>query len=60
MSSVLEAPTVKLPIVGLMSIWTGLFVLPVMETLAELELGTVLGLQLLGLLQTLETLPVQV
>jgi hypothetical protein len=60
MSTLLAAPKVKLPTVGLKSSWTELFLGSVTKTLDELEFGTVLGLQLFEMLQRLETPPVQV
>jgi hypothetical protein len=55
-----EASTVRLAIVGAMSMRTGLLVALVTVALAEVEFGTVLGVQLLALLQRSETLPFQV
>lgn len=54
------APTVRLAIVGEMSIRTGLLVALVTVALAEVEFGAVLGVQLLALLQRSEKLPFQV
>src|SRR5271157_4336843 len=54
------APTARLAIVGESSMRTGLFVALVTVTLAELEFGTVFGVQLAELLQRSEALPFQV
>src|SRR5271157_1907680 len=55
-----EVPTVRLAIVGESSMRTGLFVALVTVALAELEFGTVFGVQLAELLQRSEALPFQV